>query len=214
MRGRMRVRAAVLGTMVALVLVAAGACRVATVRRLDEKGAPEDAPAAAGKAFDAVAFVDSIWRSEVLRSLDEAREAGEVVRGTAGPGATGAAPRSVVVRGRGRVLSVDTRSRSGAASLELDGKPRAVVIVQVGPVISGTAIRDALPALGFDRFVNQIEHADVGNELNARVERDVLGRLDRSSLRGRRLRFAGMATLEDGRPLTVTPVRIEAESQR
>lgn len=200
-------------TVVVLVLVAASACRVATVRRLDEKGAPEGAPAAANKPFDAVAFVDSIWRSEVLRSLDEAREAEAVIRGTADPGSKGLKPPSVVVRGRGRVLSVETRSRGGTASLELDGESRAVVVVQVGPVISGTAIRDALPALGFDRFVNQIQHADVGNELNARVERDVLGRLDRSSLRGRRLRFAGMASFEEGRPLTITPVRLEVETR-
>jgi predicted lipoprotein len=201
------------GATVALALVAASACRVATVRRLDEKGAPEGAPAAASKPFDAVAFVDSIWRSEVLRSLDAAREAAEVVRGIAPSGTTGAAPRSLVVRGRGRVVSVDTRSRSGTASLELDGRSRPVLIVQVGPVITGTAIRDALPGLGFDRFVNQVQHADVGNELNARVERDVLGRLDRSSLRGRTLRFEGMAILEEGRPLTVTPVRLEVESR-
>jgi len=110
-------------------------------------------------------------------------------------------------------VSVDSRSRSGTASVELDGPSRAVVVLQVGPVISGTAIRDALPALGFDRFVNQIQHADVGNEINARVERDVLARLDRAALRGRRLRFAGMASFEDGRPLTVTPVRLDVEGR-
>jgi predicted lipoprotein len=61
--------------------------------------------------------------------------------------------------------------------------------------------------------VNQIQHADVGNELNARVEREVLQRLDRASLRGRYVRFAGMASLEEGRPLTITPVRLEVESR-
>jgi predicted lipoprotein len=205
--------AGAVGAVVALALVATSACRVATVRRLDEKGALEDAPTAANKPFDAVAFVDSIWRSEVLHSLDEARETAEVVGSAAGLGTNGSRPAPVVVRGRGRVVSVDTRSRSGSASVELDGPSRAVVVVQVGPVINGTAIRDALPALGFDRFLNQIQHADVGNELNARVERDVLGRLDRSSLRGRQVRFAGMATFEEGRPLTVTPVRLEVESR-
>jgi predicted lipoprotein len=109
------------------------------------------------------------------------------------------------------VVDVDTGSRSGTATVALDGEARATVVIQVGPVITGTAIRDALPALGFDRFVNQIQHADVGNELNARVEREVLQPLDRASLRGRRLRFAGMASFEDGRPPTLTPVRLEVE---
>ena len=76
-------------------------------------------------------------------------------------------------------MDVDTRSRSGTATVALDGEARATVVIQVGPVLTGTAIRDALPALGFDRFVNQIQHADVGNELNARVEREVLQSLDR-----------------------------------
>ena len=54
--------------------------------------------------------------------------------------------------------------------------------------------------------------ADVGNELNARVEREVLQPLDRAGLRGRHVRFAGMASFEEGRPLTITPVRLEVES--
>ncbi len=110
------------------------------------------------------------------------------------------------------MVAVDTRSRSGTATVELDGKGRATVILQIGPVITGTAIRDALPALGFDRFVNQIQHADVGNELNARVEREVLQPLDRAELRGRHVSFAGMADFEAGRPLTVTPVTLTLES--
>ncbi len=121
--------------------------------------------------------------------------------------------RSLVVRGQGRVVDVDTRSRSGTATVALDREARATVVLQVGPVITGTAIRDALPALGFDRFVNQIQHADVGNELNARVEREVLQPLDRAGLRGRHVRFAGMASFEEGRPLTITPVRLEVGSQ-
>ncbi len=59
--------------------------------------------------------------------------------------------------------------------------------------------------------MNQIQHADVGNELNARVERDVLQSLDRAALRGRRVRFTGMASFAEGRPPAVTPVRLEVE---
>ncbi|MFN8093876.1 MAG: DUF2291 family protein [Vicinamibacteria bacterium] len=205
----MRTAAARRATL-ALVLLAASACRVATVRRLDE-AAPEKAATAAEAPFDAVAFVDAAWRPEVLRAIDDARDADAVLRDAAGRAAGGTAPGPAVVRGSGRVVSVDGRSRSGTAKVELDGPTREVVVVQVGPVISGTAIRDALPALGFDRFVNQIEHADVGNEINARVEREVLASLDRAGLRGRRIRFAGMASFEEGRPPLITPVRLEVE---
>jgi len=198
-------------TLAALVLVAAVGCRIATVRPLDEKGAPAVGAAAANTPFDAAAFVESIWRSEVLRALEEAPDVEAIASGAAGLGASGTRPTPVVVRGRGRVVSVDTRSRSGTATIELDGTSSSTVVVQIGPVITGTAIRDALPALGFDRFVNQIQHADVGNELNARVEREVLQALDRAGLRGRHVRFAGMASFDEGRPLTITPVRLEVE---
>lgn len=207
--------ATAVGTAAALALAAIGGCRIATVRPLDEKGAPAAGAAAASGPFDAVAFVDSIWRSEVLRALEQAPDVETIAGRTASlaDDSTGR-PHSLAVRGQGRVVDVDTRSRGGTATVALDREAHATVVLQVGPVLTGTAIRDALPALGFDRFVNQIQHADVGNELNARVEREVLERLDRAALRGRHVRFAGMASFEEGRPLTVTPVTLEVDGRR
>ena len=204
--------AAPAGTLAALVLVAAVGCRIATVRPLDEKGAPAVGAVPASGPFDAAAFVESIWRPEVLRALEGALDVGRIAGKTASVADdSGGRPHSLVVRGEGRVVDVDTRSRSGTATVALDKEAHATVVLQVGPVITGTAIRDALPALGFDRFVNQIQHADVGNELNARVEREVLQGLDRAALRGRHVRFAGMASFEEGRPLTITPVQLQVE---
>lgn len=200
------------GAVAALALVATAGCRIATVRPLDEKGAPAAGAVPASGPFDAAALVDSIWQQEVLQALDRAADIATIAGGAASVADDSAGrARSLVVRGEGRVVDVDTRSRSGTATVALDGEPRATVVLQVGPVITGTAIRDALPALGFDRFVNQIQHADVGNELNARVEREVLQGLDRAALRGRHVKFAGMASFEEGRPPTVTPVRLDVE---
>jgi predicted lipoprotein len=201
-----------MGATAVLVLAATLGCRVATVRPLDEKGEP--AAAAGADPFDATAVVESIWRSEVLRALEDAQDVESIASGAANVAAApGHGQRPHVVRGRGRVVAVDTRSRSGTATVELGGKVPSTVVLQIGPVITGTAIRDALPALGFDRFVNQIQHADVGNELNARVEREVLQPLDRAGLRGRHVTFAGMALFEAGRPLTITPVTLALEGR-
>jgi predicted lipoprotein len=205
--GRARRGAAAVAILAAVAAAGCAGCRIATVRPLEETAAPGSGAAPSTVSFDAVAFVDSIWRSEVLRSLNEGQDVGTIAAGPVDSGR-----RAVVVREAGRVVSVDTRSRSGTATVELDGKPGSTVVLQIGPVLTGTAIRHALPALGFDRFVNQIQHADVGNELNARVEREVLQQLDRAGLRGRHVRFAGMASVEGGRPLTVTPVRLEVET--
>jgi predicted lipoprotein len=211
--GRARRGAAAVAILAALAAAGCAGCRIASVRPLEETAAPGSGGAPSTVSFDAAAFVDSIWRSEVLRSLDGARGVEAIVSEAASPaGVSGGGRAPVVVRGSGRVVDVDTRSRSGTATLELDGKQRLIVVVLIGPVLTGTAIRDALPALGFDRFVNQIQHADVGNELNARVERELLRQLDRARLRGRHVRFAGMASVEEGRPLTVTPVRLEVET--
>ncbi len=132
---------------VTLLLVAAGGCRVATVRPIDEKGVPAAGAVSAGGPFDPAAFVDSIWQSEVLRALDAAVDVGTIARGTAsGADHPAGTPHSRVVRGEGRVVGVDTRSRSGTATVALDGDAHATVVIQVGPVLTGTAIRDALPS--------------------------------------------------------------------
>ena len=81
--------------------------------------------------------------------------------------------------------------------------------LQVGPVLRGTSIRDALPTVSFDQFVNQIQYADVATALNARVEAEILPSLERETLVGKRVRFAGATTLGSDEPLTVTPVRLE-----
>jgi predicted lipoprotein len=200
-------RARVSAAAVALLgFAAASACRVATVRRLDETSHAAPGPAAE-KPFAAAALVDSAWDAQVLPALASGRDAALL----AGGDAALAAP--VVVRGRGRMLEVDSRSRTGVARVELEGG-QAVVLLQVGPVLAGTAIRDALPAFSFEHFANQIQHADVGNELNARVEERVLKSLDHGRLRGRQVSFAGMASREAGRPLLVTPVRLEVLESR
>jgi predicted lipoprotein len=192
--------------MLAALPLAAAACRIATVVPLENAGS-EGKAAAATAPFDASAHVASVWQSEVVRVLDAAQDAVAAARGSA-PASAG----PLVVRGRGRVVDIDTRSRSGTATLQLDGDPNARVVLQIGPVLTGNAVRDAIPALGFDRFVNQIQHADVGNALNARLEREVLAGLDRERLRGRRLSFAGMAVAEPNR-LLVTPVRLEVDGR-
>jgi len=196
-----------------LMLVVAGAamgCRIATVRPIDEQGVhtPSSSPGATAAdpetPFDAAAVVAIAWDRELLPAIDGARDVNEL-----GADEAGLVP--VAVRGGGRVVDAHGRSRAGTATVELDGGRH--VVVQVGPVLTGTALRDALPSLGFDSFVNQIQHADVGNELNARVEQQVLARLDRARLPGARLSFAGMARRDEGGVLTITPVRLAFEER-
>jgi predicted lipoprotein len=148
-------------------------------------------------------MVSAAWDTEVLPAITRARDVNALA-------ADEAIEQPVVVRARGRVVEANVRSRAGTAIVVVGA---ARVVVQIGPVLTGTAIRDALPAFGFDRFVNQLQHADIGNELNARVEQQVLQHLDRSKLLGAHLAFAGMARRDERGLLTITPVRLELQER-
>jgi predicted lipoprotein len=213
----MKTTLGVAASMAVVIGVTAG-CKVATVRRLDDQGprrpstslgaapgrveGPETATGAA-PPFDAAAMVSAAWDTEVLPAITRARDVNALA-------ADEAIEQPVVVRARGRVVEANVRSRAGTAIVVVGA---ARVVVQIGPVLTGTAIRDALPAFGFDRFVNQLQHADIGNELNARVEQQVLQHLDRSKLLGAHLAFAGMARRDERGLLTITPVRLELQER-
>ena len=191
------------------------ACDVATVRKLDPvtgKAIIEEEH----QAFDARTFVATNWATRVLpevqkraaplrvllAALASDRAAAVARYGNGGTGGRG----SFLVSGTARVLDVDTLSRSGVARLDLepyDGAPDAEL--QIGPVLRGTALRDALPFIHFDDFTNQMEYASVSRVLHQRIADSVLAKVDRASLAGRTVRFSGAFTEGSGLPL-VTPV--------
>jgi predicted lipoprotein len=192
------------------------ACKIATIRPIESK---DDGNAA--QEFDAATYVESLWVEDVPAALEQAVDLRDFLPAvTADPEAAGvrwgrregAGPSHVIVKGSGRVLDVDVSSRTGIASVEVElpgGTDQ--VRLQIGPVLQGTSIRDALPSVSFDQFVNQIQYADVANALNARVEREQLASLEREALGGRRVRFVGMTALGEDPLLTVTPVRLEMD---
>lgn len=193
------------------------ACRIATVRPIETK---ERTAKDSSKVFDAAAYVESIWETRAIPTIEkEGVDAALVVRAlqTDPAGATrrfGRPARGGVfylVAGSGVVVTWDRASRNGLLGLDLLGDGRAHVWVQVGPVVQGMALRDALGFLTFDQFVNQIDYADAGNALNQRVLDVVLKGLDLGSLKGRRVSFAG--ALAAGERLVVTPTRLKAKAE-
>jgi predicted lipoprotein len=85
------------------------------------------------------------------------------------------------------------------------------VKMQIGPVLRGTSIRDGSGYIPFNQFVNQIEYADVGEELNNRVLNTVLKGLDFNSLTGKTLSVYGFFTLDDPAKILITPVKINVK---
>ncbi|MCB8881128.1 DUF2291 family protein [Acidisoma cellulosilytica] len=169
--------------------------------------------------FDANAYVDSLWPkvstffqaqahdlSTVLAGLAKDADAADKAYGQP-PAADGGAW-TFAVKGQGRVTQSDSKSARGTLTLALPNVS-SPVILQVGPVVFGSAIRDCLPFLDFATFVNQIEYAEVSHALNAKAIADIRHGVDFGALVGKTVTFSGgMADPAASGETDVTPVTL------
>ena len=206
--------------VVAFLSLVISSCVPWTVRPIEKKEAGQS-------VTDPTAFSESLWNSKlapaVLGSATPARallDALAVSTDAAGRKhgrrETGGAWQ-FLVKGEGRALAVDRRSKSGLLLLDIapfDG--RADIAIQIGPVLRGTALRDATGLVNFADFVNQIQFADVANELNRRVLDKVLARVDFATIKGKTVSFAGAFSLEgEGDPPIrgLVPILLQVEGR-
>ncbi len=207
-------------TLIVLVIGAGlTACAPWTVRPIEEE---KTAPA------NAAAYVESVWSGKLAPAvINGAVDARTLLDALAAAPATARNRYArcdaggscyFLVKGSGTVIAVDTRSRVGLAVIDIapfDGKPD--VSIQIGPVLRGTALRDATGIVRFTDFVNQLQFADAGNEINNRVLRTVLAPLDHNALKGRTVAFAGALKAEDksSPPLAeLVPLELTVEDRR
>ena len=120
-------------------------------------------------------------------------------------------PWNFKVKGTGKIIKAKTESRAATMDLDIepfDGKKDA--IVQIGPVIKGTAIRDTLDFITFGMFVNQIEFAQLSNALNKKAYDTVLSKIDRSTIIGKTIYFEGAFTqVPYSDKILITPIVLE-----
>ena len=169
-----------------------------TVRPIDSKDGSADTAASLSPA----AYVTSLWSSKLLPAVETSavdaraflaaytKSPAEALARYGRQDVNG--PVYLEVKGEGLVLGVDSRSKVGLALVDVapfDGKPD--LTIQVGPVLSGTSLRDATGLIRFSDFVNQLQFADVGNELNDRVLKTVLAPVPLATLAGKTISFAG-----------------------
>jgi predicted lipoprotein len=169
----------------------------------------------AGKV-DPVAYADSIWASKVLPTIaDKAVDATTLLPAIAKdstaagaqygvPSTTGGAP-TFMVKGSGKVTKVDTADPHGPITVEL-GKGLEVK-VGTGPVITGTALRDAV-GIGFGEFTNQIDFQNVGTALNNKAKKEVIAKVDLASLQGKTLAFTGAFAASSAEQILVVPTQL------
>jgi predicted lipoprotein len=117
------------------------------------------------------------------------------------------------VAGSGVIVGVNTESRASTVDVDLDPPDgKSDLILQIGPVIKDTGIRDSLEFISFTDFTNQLEFARLSNALNKKVNAAVLGGLDRENLMGKRISFHGVFTqLQDSDLVRITPVVMEVK---
>jgi predicted lipoprotein len=117
------------------------------------------------------------------------------------------------VKGSGVIVEVNTASRASTVAVDLDPPDgTAELVVQIGPVIKDTGVRDALEFISFTNYNNQLEFARLSNAFNKKINAAVLRGLDRDNLMGRHIDFHGVFTqVQDSDLIRITPVELEVK---
>jgi predicted lipoprotein len=212
----------VLLTMLLLVQVVA-ACSLYTTSPIQ--------PVASGgqsdqfdKQFDPNSYADKNWSSKVVPTIvDKSVDIGTVLKALEQNSDAAQKQYAVqssdglynfMVKGTGKVIATNTSSRNGTLNIQLPVsaglKKQPTILVQVGPVLLGTAIRDSVGFINYNQFTNQVQYAQVADALNARAASD-LKSLDAPKLQGKTITFYGAFTYATLEQVMIAPVRVVPE---
>lgn len=186
----------VLGLMAALALPG---CKI--VKTVAEG---EGSAAVAGEAGDdarIAALLDKTYDAELLpliaakalsvadlrAALGAGLEAAGVAHGNKGSG-EGAAW-NFAVKGEGMVVEANLTSRARKAMVDVDGDGNADLILQLGPVIKGSSLRDVAPFYRFGDFRDQIEFAKLARALNDKASAGLV--VPEGDITGKTVSFTG-----------------------
>lgn len=169
-----------------------------TVRPLDQ------GKQASAEKFDPARFAAEVWDTKLLPAIDAAAADARPLFAarTLKPG------QHAAVRGAAVVLDVRLAPPSGSLVLDLlpaDGRPDA--LLQTGPEMRGSALRDATTAVSFSQFVNQIDFANAAAELNRRATQALPPRAELEKAKGRSVEFTGAVTFIEGELPAIVPAR-------
>lgn len=177
--------------------------------------------AVAGSAnLDPAKYVDSIWESKLLPTvrrsavdlptlLADLKRDPEAASKKYGHYSVLDAPPAFLVKGSGRVVSVDTTSLVSKAGIAFGSGKKADVFIQLPPIFSGTDVRDALPFINFNQFVNQVQFGEVAIAINAKIAQTSFKGVDPAGLKGKKIAFTGAFTRSKAAQPLLTPITIE-----
>lgn len=206
--------------LVSCVSLSLAACKI--VKTPDPEAASTKAEALTDEARMAVYAAD-IWDDKVLLTVAQNRVpfsdlAAQIA--TEGVDAAGAAhglrpegeanPWNFATHGTGVIMDANTQSRAAKLMVDTDADGATDVTIQLGPVIRGTALRDAMPFIIFSDFRDQIEFAKLARAMNDIASEKIT--LPDGDLIGRTVSFEGVYTLRSAQEaieLVPTNVRVE-----
>jgi predicted lipoprotein len=175
----------------------------------------EENSANAPEQFDAVAFAAETYPTSVVpyinnNALDLATILGEL-EGGADPTDFG----NSTGNRNATAIAVSFTAVAGSPTppvlpLTVDGVASDVtVVLQIGPAMSGTAIRDVTGEISFDQFTNQLEYQSVGTEFNNLVRLNVLDRLDTTAISGKTIQVTGAFLWGNPKFISIIPISAE-----
>ncbi|MCB9423381.1 MAG: DUF2291 domain-containing protein [Ardenticatenaceae bacterium] len=216
--------------VVLLVLVGRYGFTVVTIEEAEETVQSE--------AFDPVAYVDEIWDSRLMPAFDDDAVELSKILSEMEPNAGGTAPKEeliaianqyglitdgeahvYMVKGSGKIVSVNAESSLGTADVMLDGYDGPIKVqLYIGTRIpsDNTSVRDAVGFISFGDFKEQTEYGKASTEINKRILTTVLGGIDRENLVGKTVSFKGAFTIRtfnllqiDISAINIVPVEFE-----
>ena len=192
------------------------------------------------EAFDPVKYVDGLWDSKIIPTINsKAVNLAEVLTAMQ-PNAQGIAAKDdlikvanqfglvtvgeahvYLVKGEGKVVSVDTKTSLGVMEIQPVGYEGPIkVLVYLGPRIPSdeTSVRDGVGFINFGDFKEQTEFGKVGSEINKRVINQAYPSVDKDQLVGKTIAFTGAMTIRtfnlvniDLTKITIVPVKVEVK---
>lgn len=167
-------------------------------------------------------YVAAIWSSKLLptvrkSAIDLPTLLGDLKRDRAaaskryGHYAVEGGEPAFLVKGSGRVVSVDTTSLVSQAGIAFGAGRRPDAFIQLGPILGGTDVRDALPFINFNQFENQVQFGEVAIAINAKIANTAYAGVDYAKLKGKHVVFTGAFTLSSATAPLVTPVTLEVQ---
>lgn len=198
--------------VVGLLAVAAAGCKILPIESESEL---------AQQKFNGADFVGKLWDSQVIPVVrDKAFPIETVIAAIeggldkAGPEfghrpAEEGSPWSFIVKGTAVIKEKNIASRAGTVLVDVTTPKGPVpVTIQIGPVVKGNSLRDAMPFINFQNFTNQLEFAEVGRAFNGHVVAELKAAIDTLAV-GQTIAYSGTFSLNSPTDkILLTPVLI------